>query len=392
MNKLRQIIADNWQPALIIGISTLFIVGLFWFKLGSLTIGPHQSELSYAANNANLNLVANKPLNLPHAALTAVIQIFGSHSIFVLRSVSALFGLLAVWLFYLIIRSWHTTRIAFMATALFASSSWLLHAARLGTPDILYTALLSLVLFGIWLKKGKWPSITLFGLAIIGTLLLYIPGLIWFVLPGLFWQRKRIFTTLNQMPLWLSVLWTIAVLLLVVPLLRAVWLKPEILRPLLGLPDHWPTIKQVFDNALAIPRQLLWRGPKDPAHWLGTIPLLDVFNITMFAVGLYAYWFSVKLDRTRLLAAVSIIGFILVSIGGPVKLLILMPFIYIIGAAGLALLLQQWLTVFPRNPLAHTIGTGLIVITVALTSFYHISQYFIAWPNAPETKAAFIRQ
>jgi len=52
-------------------------------------------------------------------------------------------------------------------------------------------------------------------------------------------------------------------------------------------------------------------------------------------------------------------------------------------------MLQQWFTVFPRNPFARSAGAILMTIVVLLAAYNGFSQYFIAWPNTPETKAVF---
>lgn len=109
----------------------------------------------------------------------------------------------------------------------------------------------------------------------------------------------------------------------------------------------------------------------------------------MVIIGVYAYAFRYKLDRTKLLAGIFIVGSLLVALGGGVTISFLMPFVYIVVAGGVALMLQQWSTVFPRNPVAKTLATTLMSIVVALVAFYHINHYFIAWPNAPETHSAF---
>jgi hypothetical protein len=66
-----------------------------------------------------------------------------------------------------------------------------------------------------------------------------------------------------------------------------------------------------------------------------------------------------------------------------------MPFIFIMVAGGMALMLQQWFTVFPYNPVAKTLGAILMTLAVLVTSYYTITQYYIAWPNAPETKTVY---
>lgn len=73
------------------------------------------------------------------------------------------------------------------------------------------------------------------------------------------------------------------------------------------------------------------------------------------------------------------------SLGGVVGDAILLPFIYLLASIGIGRMLGNWFIVFPRNPVARNIGLGLIIGMIALVGYYHITRYFVAWPNSPET-------
>lgn len=90
-----------------------------------------------------------------------------------------------------------------------------------------------------------------------------------------------------------------------------------------------------------------------------------------------------------MLLAMYLIGALLFALGGPVGISILVPIVYLMVAAGFGYLLHEWLLVFPRNPLARSLGFGLLGIAVTLTCVYNLRTYFVAWPHNPATKAAF---
>ncbi len=92
-----------------------------------------------------------------------------------------------------------------------------------------------------------------------------------------------------------------------------------------------------------------------------------------------------KLDRSRMMLATTLVSVGLIAFGGLDKLVILIPTIYILASLGIAHMINSWLDVFPRNPLARNVGVGIICTVVAFTSFYHLNRYFVAWPNTPET-------
>jgi hypothetical protein len=392
MRNVRRFFSNNWQLILLVFIAIIFVLGLLWFKLNSLAPGFSKEEVAYRSTHSNLRLVLDNPLYIPHSALTAILQVLGKHGILAMRSVSALYGFISVFVFYLILRSWHTFRIALLGTILFATSAWFLHVARLAMPDVTYLFLMVIILLGIWLQKGKWPKITLMGIAIVGTLLLYTPGLFWLILPGFVWQSRRIAREINQLPIWFGIVWGASIAVLLLPLIRAFWLEPSLIKPILGLPEQLPNIADIGKNLVNIPYKLFFRGPDQPGFWLGRLPLVDVFSTAMLVIGSYAYWFQLKLDRTKLLLGMPVMGTLLISLGGSVSITILLPFIYIVVAAGISLLLQQWFTVFPRNPLARITGASLVSLAILMACFYNINHYFVAWPHAPETKQAFSLQ
>jgi hypothetical protein len=109
----------------------------------------------------------------------------------------------------------------------------------------------------------------------------------------------------------------------------------------------------------------------------------------MFVLGVYSMRFHIKLVRVQLLVWSSVVLAVLIALGGPVTITVLMPAVYILIAGGVAFMLQQWLAIFPNNPIAKTTATTLMSVTVLLVSYYHINHYFIAWPQTPETKASF---
>jgi hypothetical protein len=69
-----------------------------------------------------------------------------------------------------------------------------------------------------------------------------------------------------------------------------------------------------------------------------------------------------------------------------------MPIIYLVVAAGIAHLLNQWFSVFPRNPIARTIGWSLIGIVLVLVCSFHLVHYFVGWPQASATHEVFTAQ
>ncbi len=305
------------------------------------------------------------------------------------RSVSAGVGFLAAIGFFLIAWRWHTVRMAALGTILFVTSSWFLHVSRFANAEIMLFGLVGLVASVLWLKASRDPTFPFFASVVVCGLVLYIPGFIWFIVAGLLWQRSMLALQLRRLNTGYVVLASLFGCALIAPLFWGFIQSPQILKPFFGLPNDFPSALQIAKNLINIPLYLLWRGPNNPAQALGRLPILDVFTSAMLGLGVYAYYIRRRLDQTKLLFGIFVVGSLLIALGGPVSITVLIPFVYIVATAGMALLLQQWFTVFPKNPLARSIGASIITIAVLFTGFYHINRYFIAWPNAPATRNAF---
>jgi biotin transporter BioY len=109
----------------------------------------------------------------------------------------------------------------------------------------------------------------------------------------------------------------------------------------------------------------------------------------MCFLGGFVYFKYRRPIRTQLLVVIVLVGTVLVGLGGAVSLSIVVPFVYILAAAGIGLLLDRWYTVFPRNPIAQSVGIGLVSLTVLASCWYGYRHYFVAWPAAAATQAAF---
>jgi hypothetical protein len=225
---------------------------------------------------------------------------------------------------------------------------------------------------------------------------LYIPGAAWLLVPAVIWQRKNLGKAFRRLSFThIVIILTAAALLLVPMLVSLVWPLQgnslDALRGFLALPEHLPGLRQIASNLANIPKELFITSRGDPTMHLGRLPLLDAFVTAMFVVGMYACIRDWTLDRVRFVFAGLLVGTILIGLGS-LPMAFLLPFIYLVAIAGASYLLQEWLQVFPRNPFARWLGISLVVITVVATLVYQLTNYFVAWPEAPDTKTTFSRR
>jgi 4-amino-4-deoxy-L-arabinose transferase-like glycosyltransferase len=379
---------------MLITIALLIAVcGILFYKLGSLTPALSKPEVETASHlttrDLGLREIIEEPVYLPYKLSIYIFEKLGFASPFIARSLSALIGFATVVSFYYILSRWHTNGIALLGTLLFLTSSWFLHTVRLATSDPVFLLLLPLIACGAWLNDTqRRDHLTLAAAALTAGILLYVPGMVWFILAGLIWQRKRVRQALASLLPWQMLLVGVLGVMVLAPMAIAGSDNPSSLLQFLGLPEQAITWQKILASLLEIPRQLFVHGPRDPARWLGATPLLDAFTTAMFIIGLYASYFRLRLDRTKLLLFGLVVGSLLIVFDTG-RMSILLPLVYILVAAGITFMLQQWFTVFPRNPLARSIGWSLITAAIVISSFYNLTHYFIAWPNAPTTKSVF---
>jgi hypothetical protein len=372
----------------------IFFGLLLWFELGRLPGGYSQPELLALQSSNGLRHIFENPVNAPFSILVylfglAHLHVGADQALLPVRAAATVIGLLTLTSFYWLVRYWHGERSAILGTVIFGCSAWFLHTARLGTPDVLAFLLIGVVATSTWLKQTENPLVLLVGFGMVAGLL-YIPGMVWLLLVAAIWQIKTI-TRLFKEHIALMSLGSLGVLALITPLVWAIYRSPETAKIMAGLPaDKWPTVIEFGKQLLLIPYHLVVRAPLDPVHWLARLPILDVFCVVMFLLGGYLYLKHLRLIRAKMVAAILAVGTVLVALGGAVSISILIPFIYLLVAAGMGLLMDRWQAVFPRNVIAQAVSVVLISIAVITVSWYGLRHYFVAWPNAPATKQVFV--
>lgn len=378
-----------WKPIGVFLLVTLVVCGILGFRLGSLQGNVSTTEKAYIASVDSGRELIREPVYLLHKLPIYLLFKLDVKRIAIYRMVSGMYAAVAVVSCFFILREWFSDRIALLTTWLFLTSAWLLHIGRLATPEALYFLILPLLWTAIWLYNTTLRKSALLVLGAVCALSFYLPGFGVLLIAIAIWQHKRIWAELKEVPLWFRLSCAGLILVILIPLVYASVREPATLLSVAGLPHTVPSLSALGDNALRIPAYLLARGPANPEIWLGRLPLLDAFSATMLLFGIYSLRFHMRLLRNQILFASSIYFALLIVSGGLVTITILLPFVYILVASGLAFFLQQWLTVFPNNPIARGLGITLVTISVLFVSFFHLSHYFIAWPQTPATRAAF---
>ena len=361
---------------------------LLTHRLGSLVPGLSLEEQRYIQAQVSGRQILDNPVFAFHKIPIYILFKLQIHSLGAYRAISGLFAMSMVISSFFILKRWYSLRIATAGSLLLASAAVTLHLGRLATPEATFMLILPLFAVVTWLLATKKRKLSLLILSALIGLSLYVPGFIWLLLGLCAWQRKNLWRAIKKLPWWFRAICGLVIILISLPLIVASSHTPQNVLLAAGLPTHLPSVGHISKNILRIPLQLFILGPKDPVRWLGQLPLLDVFSTVMLVLGVYSLRYHLSKTRPRLLVASIIIITSLVALGG-IPLTSLVPLLYVLSAGGIAFMLQQWFTVFPRNPIARAIATSLVSIAVLLVAFYATSHYFIAWPGSPATQQVF---
>lgn len=332
--------------------------------------------------SANLELLKTDILLGPTKALELFILKFTQDDAWI-RLASVATALAAVWLLFSLLRKWFTLRVSLLTAILYATSSYVLHAGRLASADVLYLcAVPAVLLITLWLLSKKNSQKLPIAAVLLG-LIVYIPGVWIFITVGLAALYKYFLRATKQVNAKIFVTSIVLFLITLMPLFYSFVFQPRQIIRWLGIDTSQAlNFKTLIDNIVSIPDQLLLNGLDTPSRWLVGTPILDVFSIVMLLLGTYALIAGPYPIRRKLIFSVTGISLILVTLGQVATIGLLIPVLYILIANGICYLLQSWQTVFPRNPIARPIGMILLSVLVVFAGFYHMQRYFVAWPAA----------
>lgn len=388
MKRFWKFVVRHWRRLALLSAGAIIACAALLSRLASLAPVLSPSEMGTLGASTNWHTIIGHPLDLPLKLLLWISsRIPTTHQVVFTRLPSVILAILALLIFTYILRRWYGRRTMLFGFIIFATSTWFLHVGRFTGVEIEYLlGILTLLVVHIGLYDHELP-LMIWIWALANLTLLFIPGMIWFVLLSLIWQAPQLstlwqhyFTDVRQR----ACLIILSLAALAIPVVN-IFRHPHEWVLWLGLPatlSSWPTYTHNLTNTVLA---IFYRAPHNPELWLAQLPILDVFMSIMLLGGIAFYIRHWRATRTRLLFSYALLGIVLVSLGGEVRLSVIVPILYIVAVGGIAYLLYFWMQVFPRNPLARGLGIALVSSTIALSCFYNTWQYFVAWPHNPDT-------
>lgn len=286
---------------------------------------------------------------------------------------------------------WYGRRLAVFGILLFMTSASFLHVARIATPAIIYPFAMAVILsMAVWWHKNSRPRWLIYASSAIAGLLLYVPGALWLLLGLLIIERKHIIANIKQNTKDTAAA-NILGLLTLAPLVNYLVNDWQNIQYILGINGNINV--SVFLHDIARVWQYFFVGGYDtPVYNVGMLPLLNIFIVLLFFVGVYLYSKHPKAARTKLLLYWGIATTLLIALPSAIHISFLLPVIFVLSVGGMGYLLHLWLSVFPRNPLARGFGIGLLAIVVSFSIVYNVANYFLAWSNNDQVQRTFSKR
>jgi hypothetical protein len=369
----------------------LSAVGLLGWSLASITPGLSAAEVAARQSSSSISQVTASPINAPYKLLEHLVLMLWPHSQLGLRLVSFSLAILMAWFFYKLAINWFGRLIGLFGSLIFLSTPLFIISAHQASAGILYFSPIILVWLFTWLNKADKakPLAWLLLLVTVG-LLIYTPGLAWWMLAAGLICRKKLMLAVDPISVWISAVGLALAAGLAAPLVILAIKHTYIIKPLLLIPQSWPA-------PLSLLKQLGWMVlalfVKTPTHTpliLGRLALVSVLVLALAVFGIYA---MASVARAKAATLVLAIGFAVVAAGinNDLNLLALaLPAILVFSCAGLRYLYIEWRSIFPRNPVPKSFAL-LLILAVTLSQLYFGVRYaLVAWPHSSATRSAYM--
>jgi 4-amino-4-deoxy-L-arabinose transferase-like glycosyltransferase len=367
------------------------LYALFVWRLGTLTPGFSVIEFQAREASQSLQAIANNPISAPHKIIQHGLQALGHNGAFWMRSASVLWALIILICLYQLLKIWFGRLIGFMGVVLFASTPLFILNARSATPTILWLTPIIVITAYVWLvKTDHWPNLAWITLCLVSALAVYAPGVVWLVLAGVIFGRRRLmgkFVKVSDASLAAGVTLFILVAL---PLVLASVRDPSIVRQLFLVPASWPGLEDILESIGWAISALFWKTRNHIDTIIGRVPVLSATQIILSVLGAYALFKRARREAIFLILVVviSVLG---IGLGQPTEFIILALTTFgLLAAAGLRYLFYEWQSTFPFNPIPRALALFLISALVGLHVVYGARYSLLAWPNTVETKSTYV--
>lgn len=261
-----------------------------------------------------------------------------------------------------LLSSWFRRNVAVLAAAIFATTGQFLFLAQYGTPAIMPIFWGSWILFSALMVSRRrqfstfW-KIVLFGSAAIS---LYTPLSVYLLLAiiSAVFVHPHLRYLVRHMSLLKVILALVLSLVLISPLVYAIYIDHSLIKTLLGIPDAMPNL---LDNLKLLVREYLsFMSPSMPGL---LTPVYGLGTLLLMALGVLRFFSTKYTARGYILAAIILLT-IPIMLFDPKSIEMTFLPMALLVALGIDWLFRRWYMLFPVNPYARI--AGFIPLSVLL--------------------------
>ncbi|MBP6880141.1 glycosyltransferase family 39 protein [Candidatus Saccharibacteria bacterium] len=360
---------------------------MFW------TIPKGLSNSEFATFRAAESLEPDQATHFIYYGLVNISTVLFGENAFALRLPSILLGIIAALLFWQVIRRSLNAQVGNWMLIMVATSGWLLHVSRLGTPLVTYffwPSALLYVAMRIIQNREEWLWYVLAGIVI--GLTLYTPGTIYVVLPLFFvgvylvhknhWKINRQAGTLGLIA-FISVA-SLFVVSLVVDVSQ--W------KSFLLIPESFNiTATSFYTNIGNLLQAIFWQNDVGFEFGLPNIALLSLPEMALGLLGGLIVVMHLPSIRSVITVWYGVLVLLIFGIFGLPPSLYILALIgaYVAIAIGLSTLQERWKIIFPNNPAARSFGRAVLLGLSTIVALFHIYNYFGIWAQLPAARNEF---
>lgn len=345
--------------------------------------GLSEAEMSSAVASATIKLsqpMAQSFIDAPyHILQKASLSVLHVTELGI-RLPSVILGVATAMAFIFMVRRWFRMDVALITSFILITSSAFLTMARTGTPMIMTTFWLSIILLAVTNivhPEGK-SRVWLIILLVVAPLSLYTPLMVYpllaIAIAGLLHPHIRYLV--KRTDIWKYIATTAGVLVILTPLIMTVIQQPSRLQDLIGIPIHAPAPEQLISSAKFVLTSFLTIG----SAVVGAIPqpIFGAASLVIIGLGFLRVLADHYSARSYMLLIWSVF-FIPIALLNPDKLLICLVPAYLFAAIGIESLIREWYKLFPLNPYARLVGLIPLIILLAGIMVSNSAQYFYGY-------------
>ena len=358
----------------------LILIFISLYLPGGITNAEIQSVIK--SNSINMfDYWSMNVINLPYHLLQHTSFFLFGVTIFSIKLPSIILAFLSIIGLTLLLRQWFNPNIGILATLIAITTGQLLFIAQSGTSEILYLfwPVWILLLASLIPISNRFRKIYIAGFVALASLSLYTPLSIYvlLVIAGAIILHPHLRYYIKQLTKIELIGGSALILILVAPLLIAIYKSPNLILTLFGLPNIWPNI---IDNLVLLANQYL--NFANPGGSTIFTPFFELGSILVILLGIY-FVIKTKFTAKSYIVILWILLLTPIIIINPSFTFITFLPLVILLASGLNGLLAHWYELFPRNPYARISGLVPIIILVSVLVIAGTNRYIYEYRYNP---------